>query len=78
MNFLGIDLGTSSVKIIIMNENGKVVESVSKSYDVSYPEVGWAEQNPEDWWNSTKEGIKGLLARGTVKSEEINGVSFSG
>lgn len=78
MNFLGIDLGTSSVKIIIMNEKGKVVESVSKSYEVSYPQVGWAEQNPEDWWNSTKEGIKELLRRGTVKAEEINGVSFSG
>lgn len=78
MNFLGIDLGTSSVKIIVMDEKGKVIESVSKSYDVSYPEVGWAEQNPEDWWNGTKEGIKELLSRGTIKSEEISGVSFSG
>lgn len=78
MKFLGIDLGTSSVKIIIMNKNGKVIESVSKNYDVSYPEVGWAEQNPEDWWNETKEGIKELLGRGTVKPEEISGVSFSG
>jgi xylulokinase len=78
MKFLGIDLGTSSVKIIIMDEVGKVIESVSKNYDVSYPEVGWAEQNPEDWWNSTREGIKELLGRESVKSEEINGVSFSG
>lgn len=78
MNFLGIDLGTSSVKIIIMDQAGKVIESVSKSYDVSYPEAGWAEQNPEDWWKGTKEGIKELLGRGTVKPEEINGLSFSG
>ncbi|GIM27704.1 xylulokinase [Clostridium polyendosporum] len=78
MNCLGIDLGTSSVKIIIMDGTGKVVESTSKSYDVSYPAVGWAEQNPEDWWNGTKEGIKELLSRGSVKPEEINGISFSG
>ncbi|MBV7274710.1 xylulokinase [Clostridiaceae bacterium UIB06] len=78
MNFLGIDLGTSSVKIIIMNEIGKVVESVSKGYEVSYPEVGWAEQNPEDWWNSTKAGIKELLSRGNIKAEDISGIGFSG
>lgn len=78
MNFLGIDLGTSSVKIIIMNEEGKAVESVSKSYDISYPKVGWAEQNPEDWWNSTKEGIKELLNKGNIKAEDINGIGFSG
>ena len=78
MNFLGIDLGTSSVKIIIMNQSGKIVQSISKSYNVSYPKANWAEQNPEDWWNSTKEGIKELLDTGNVKKEDINGVSFSG
>lgn len=78
MNFLGIDLGTSSVKIIIMNEQGNIIESVSKNYDVSYPHAGWAEQNPDDWWNSTKNGIKELLNRENIKPEEINGISFSG
>lgn len=78
MNFLGIDLGTSSVKLIIMDERGNVVESVSKSYDVSYPEALWAEQNPEDWWNSTKEGIKELLKKDKVRASDINGISFSG
>lgn len=78
MKFLGIDLGTSSVKIIVMDENGKVIENVSKNYDVSYPHVGWAEQNPEDWWNSTKEGIKELVNGGSIKAEDINGISFSG
>lgn len=78
MKFLGIDLGTSSVKIIVMDENGKVIGNVSKNYDVSYPHVGWAEQNPEDWWNSTKEGIKKLVYGGSIKAEDINGISFSG
>jgi xylulokinase len=78
MKFLGIDLGTSSVKIIVMNSEGKVVESVSKEYEVSYPKVGWAEQNPEDWWNSTKEGIKEILAKGNINPEDIKGIGLSG
>ena len=78
MNFLGIDLGTSSVKIIVMDDKGKVIESVSKSYPISYPEVGWAEQNPEDWWNSTKEGINELLSKNNIIVNDIKGISFSG
>lgn len=78
MNFLGIDLGTSSVKIIIMNDGGEVIESASKTYPITYPQIGWAEQNPEDWWNGTKEGIKELLNRGTIKAEDINGIGISG
>ncbi|MBU3181287.1 xylulokinase [Clostridium psychrophilum] len=78
MKFLGIDLGTSSVKIIIMNQSGDIVDSTSKDYDVSFPKEGWAEQNPEDWWESTKQGIKELLCNGNIKSEDITGISFSG
>ena len=78
MKFLGIDLGTSSVKLIIMDENGEIAESISEKYDVSYPKENWAEQNPEDWWNSTKEGIKKLLGRGSIHGEDISGISFSG
>ena len=78
MKFLGIDLGTSSVKIIIMDQSGDIVDSTSKDYEVSYPKDGWAEQNPEDWWESTKQGIKELLSKGNIKREDINGISFSG
>lgn len=78
MNFLGIDLGTSSVKIVIMNENGQVVSSISKDYDVNYPKVGWAEQNPEDWWTATRDGIKELINSSEIKGESIKGIGFSG
>jgi xylulokinase len=78
MYFLGIDLGTSSVKIILMDDGGKVVSSVSKEYPVYYPEPGWAEQNPEDWWNATKDGIKEIIAKSGVKSDDIKGVGLSG
>ena len=78
MNFLGIDLGTSSVKIIVMDEEGKVIASLSKEYPVFYPEQGWAEQNPEDWWNATKEGIKELIENKQIDGKTIKSIGFSG
>lgn len=78
MNFLGIDLGTSSVKIVIMNEEGRVTASVSKDYDVSYPKLGWAEQNPEDWWNATRDGIRDVIKSSNTDGRSIKGIGFSG
>lgn len=78
MNFLGIDLGTSSVKIIAMKQDGKVIASVSKEYPVFYPQAGWAEQNPEDWWDATKEGIKELIERNNLDKASIKSIGFSG
>ncbi|OPJ57769.1 xylulokinase [Clostridium oryzae] len=77
MYFIGIDLGTSSVKLAAMDDKGKVISSLSKDYPVSYPKTGWAEQNPEDWWNAVKEGLKELVARENIKNE-VKGISFSG
>ncbi|MCB2307909.1 xylulokinase [Clostridium estertheticum] len=78
MYFLGIDLGTSSVKIIIMDESGKVVNTTTKNFEISYPHIGWAEQNPDDWWDGTKEGIKEIIKLSGLKSDEIKGIGFSG
>lgn len=78
MYFIGIDLGTSSVKIVIMNNTGKIIESLSKDYDVSYPKVGWAEQNPEDWWNATRDGIRDLVKSSNIDGTSIKGIGFSG
>ncbi len=46
MQYIGIDLGTSSVKLLLMQKDGIVLSSVSKDYPVSYPKSGWSEQNP--------------------------------
>lgn len=78
MNFIGIDLGTSSVKIIIMDGCGKIVSSVSKSYGVSFPRTGWAEQNPDDWWNAVRCGIKELIENAPDENKKIDGIGFSG
>lgn len=78
MNFLGVDLGTSSVKIIVMDEPGRVIASISKEYSVSYPKIGWAEQNPEDWWNAARDGIRDLLRVSNIDGTTVKGIGFSG
>lgn len=76
MNYIGIDLGTSGVKIIVMNASGEIVTTTTKTYPVEYPNPGWSEQNPQDWFARTLEGLEEVLEK--VPSEEIRGVSFGG
>ena len=50
MYFIGVDLGTSAVKLLLMDEEGKIVNIVSREYPLYFPHPGWSEQKPEDWW----------------------------
>lgn len=61
MLYIGIDLGTSAVKLLLVNEKGEIINEVSREYPVFYPHSGWSEQNPSDWWNETVDGIKELI-----------------
>ena len=76
MLYIGIDLGTSAVKLILMDENGKIHNTVSREYPICYPKPGWSEQNPEDWEAQTIEGI-GELLRDCDKTQ-VAGISFGG
>lgn len=78
MGFLGIDLGTSAVKLLLLNEAGEVVQTVSKEYPVFYPKTGWAEQNPEDWWEATRKGISEILGKVNPSEKDIQGIGISG
>ena len=51
MLFIGVDLGTSAVKLLLMDEEGKICKIVSREYPLYFPHPGWSEQNPEDWFN---------------------------
>ena len=59
--YIGVDLGTSAVKLIITDDNGKIQKTVSKEYGLSFPHPGWSEQSPEDWYTQSIAGIKELL-----------------
>ena len=60
--YIGIDLGTSAVKLLLVDEQGKIHNEVTKEYPLEFPQPGWSQQNPEDWWNAVTEGIPELLA----------------
>jgi xylulokinase len=76
MYYIGIDLGTSAVKLLLMAGDGTIVKSVSKEYPISFPRPGWAEQDPEDWYENTQEGLVELL-HGIDKSQ-VAGIGFGG
>lgn len=61
MLYIGVDLGTSAVKLLLMDEKGKIRKIVSRSYPISFPQPGRSEQNPEDWLNETMKGIEDLV-----------------
>lgn len=75
-HFVGIDLGTSSVKVLLLNENGEVKSSVIKEYPLYLPKNGWSEQNPEDWYNQTVTALRELLS--DVDKDSVLSFSFSG
>ena len=76
MFYIGIDLGTSAVKLLMMDESGKIEKIVSREYPISFPHPGWSEQNPEDWYEQTMEGLKELTA--DVDKSQVAGISFGG
>ncbi len=76
MLYIGIDLGTSAVKLLLMNTEGKILNTVSKEYPLYFPHPGWSEQNPEDWFEQTVEGVRELL-KGADKGQ-VAGISFGG
>ena len=59
-----------------MDQEGQVVNIVSREYPLSFPHPGWSEQNPEDWWEQSKEGIKELISK--IDATEVAGISFGG
>ena len=76
MLYIGIDLGTSAVKLLLMDSDGKILKIVSKEYPLYFPNPGWSEQKPEDWYEKSMEGMKELLD-GQDKSK-VAGISFGG
>lgn len=72
MLYIGVDLGTSAVKLLLMRENGGICRIVSEEYPVFYPHPGWSEQKPEDWWKAVVKGIR-ELTEGFPESE-IRGI----
>ena len=76
MLYIGVDLGTSAVKLLLMDENGTIHKIVSREYPLYFPHPGWSEQNPEDWFAQSMEGIRELTNE--CDKSQIQGISFGG
>ncbi len=75
---LGLDIGTSGVKGLLLSVEGEIKLTRTESYPLSTPKSGWAEQNPEDWWEATKKCIASVINDSGINSADIKGISFSG
>ncbi|MFD2612523.1 xylulokinase [Paenibacillus gansuensis] len=75
---LGVDLGTSSVKVVMVNRSGVVTAEASESYPLIHLQSGYSEQKPEDWVKGTVKAIRRLIQESGTAPEEIQGLSFSG
>lgn len=75
---IGVDLGTSAVKILLVNQKGEVCNEVSKSYPLIIEKSGYSEQNPEEWVVKTTEGLAELISQFDGDVNDIEGISFSG
>lgn len=75
---LGLDIGTSGTKTALFDELGNTIKASTYNYDLFQPQVGWAEQNPEDWWNACINGIKDVISESKVNASDIKGIGLSG
>ncbi|MCD7763035.1 MAG: xylulokinase [Lachnospiraceae bacterium] len=76
MLYIGVDLGTSAVKLLLMEGDGTIQKIVSREYPLYFPNPGWSEQSPEDWYEQSMEGLKELLA--DCDRSQVAGISFGG
>ena len=78
MALLGIDLGTSGVKALLIDEAGNPLASATVEYPLHTPKPLWSEQDPADWWHGTVEAIHRVLSKAGIKGNAVNAIGLSG
>jgi len=79
MYVLGIDVGTSGTRALVIDQGGRIVASATEEHAAfASPEIGWAEQSPEDWWRACGVAVKKALAAKNIAADQIACVGFSG
>ena len=76
MYYIGVDLGTSAVKLLLMDGAGKILNVVSRDYPLHFPQPGWSEQDPEDWIRESFAGIRELTA--DIDRTQVAGIGCGG
>src|ERR1043166_814277 len=75
---VGVDVGTSGLKALLLSPDGRLLASVTRSYPLDVPRPGWAQQDPALWWGATTQAIRALLHKGGIKPSQIAGVGLTG
>jgi xylulokinase len=78
MSLLGIDLGTSGVKALLIDESGNALASATVEYPLSAPHPLWSEQNPADWWRGSCDAIRAVLSKAGMKGSDVRAIGLSG
>lgn len=76
--YLGIDLGTSAVKAVLVDDNDTIIDQASAPLDVSRPQALWSEQDPAHWWQATNDAVIALKDRRPVEMQDVKAVGLSG
>lgn len=77
-HYLGIDIGTSGTKTLLINASGVVLAEANAGYPLHQPKPGWTEQDPEDWWKATVKTVRAVVTRAGVKADTVRAIGLSG
>ncbi len=75
---IGIDIGTSGTKSLLIDPDGNIIAEASAAYEVSMPKPMWTEQDPEDWWNATVKTVRAVVKQGRAKPSDVKAIGLSG
>jgi len=76
--YLGIDIGTSGTKALLMNAKAKVLATATAEHGIFAPKPGWSEQDPDGWWSATVKATRAVVRKARINARQIKAVSFSG
>ncbi|MBC7224482.1 MAG: xylulokinase, partial [Anaerolineae bacterium] len=76
--FLGVDVGTTGAKAVLVDESGQALATATHEYPMFTPRPLWVEQDPEDWWTATVKSVRQVLAEQEVRPDEVAGVGLTG
>ena len=77
-HYLGIDIGTSGTKTLVINHSGDVIAEADAVYPMHQPKPGWTEQDPEDWWKATVKTVKAVMKKSKLKPADVKAIGLSG
>ncbi|PAY15676.1 xylulokinase [Rhodopirellula sp. SM50] len=77
-HYLGIDIGTSGTKTLLIDESGNVIAEADATYPMEQPKPGWTQQDPEDWWKATVKTVRAVMRSSGCKPADVKAIGLSG